>query len=63
MGKISKGAKSSPLSRLYIFVRNSFCLIIMSAANTQVHFRLDIIMEANTMNPDQTDLGPIVFAV
>ena len=36
----------------------------MSAANIQVHFRLDFIMEANTMNPDRTapleqsDLGP-----
>ena len=37
----------------------------MCAANTQVHFRLDFIMEANNMNPDQTapkgeqsDLGP-----
>ena len=35
-----------------------------SAAYIQVQFRLDFIMEANTMNPDQTaskeqsDLGP-----
>ena len=26
----------------------------MSAAYIQVHFRLDLTMEANTMNPDQT---------
>ena len=26
----------------------------MSVAYIQVHFRLDCIMEANTMNPDQT---------
>ena len=26
----------------------------MSAANIQVHFRLDFFMEANNMNPDQT---------
>ena len=26
----------------------------MSAAYIQVHFRLDLIMEANTMNCDQT---------
>ena len=26
----------------------------MSAAHIQVHFRLDFIMEANTMSPDQT---------
>ena len=41
---------------------------MMSAAyiqHVQVHFRQDLIMEANTMNPDQTapreqsDLGPI----
>ena len=36
----------------------------MSAAYIQVHFRLDIFMEANSMDPDQTapkeqsDLGP-----
>ena len=29
----------------------------MSAAYSQVHFRLDFIMEANTMDPDQT--GPL----
>ena len=29
----------------------------MSAAYSQVHFKLDFIMEANTMNPDQT--GPL----
>ena len=31
----------------------------MSATYIQVHFRLDITMEASTMNPDQTpsDLG------
>ena len=27
---------------------------MMSAAYIQVHFRHDLIMEANTMNPDQT---------
>ena len=27
---------------------------LTSAAYIQVHFRLDSIMEANTMNPDQT---------
>ena len=26
----------------------------MSAAYIQEHFRLDFVMEANTMNPDQT---------
>ena len=30
------------------------CLLFMSASNTQVHFRLDFIMEAYIMNPDQT---------
>ena len=34
----------------------------MPAAYIHVHFRLDFIIEANTMNPDQTapksDLGP-----
>ena len=41
-----------------------FVLKMMSAAYIQVHFRHDLIMEANTMNPNQTapreqpDLGP-----
>ena len=30
------------------------CLFFMSAAYIQVHFRLDFVMEANTMSPDQT---------
>ena len=34
----------------------------MSAAYIQVHFRLDFIMEANTMNPDQTASWSILFA-
>ena len=29
-----------------------FCLPIMSAAYIQMHFRPDILMEANNMNPD-----------
>ena len=33
----------------------------MSAAYIQVHFRLDFIMEANTMNSDQT--APLVLIV
>ena len=32
---------------------NVFCFS-MSAASIQVYFRLDFIMEANSMNPDQT---------
>ena len=35
------------------------CLLFTSTANTGVHFRLDLIMEANTMNPDQTALSLI----
>ena len=31
---------------------------ICSAAYTHVHFRLDLIMEANTMNPEQSYFGP-----
>ena len=38
-----------------------------SAADIQMHSRLIIFMEANTMNPDQTapksDLGPLLFAI
>ena len=40
-----------------------------SAAYIQVHFRLDFIMEANTMDPDQTAplgaawSGSILFAM
>ena len=34
----------------------------MSAAYIQVYFRLNFIMEANTMNPDQmSDLGSYCF--
>ena len=29
-------------------------LVFMSAAYIQAHFRLDVIMEANTMHSDQT---------
>ena len=37
-----------------------FFLRFTSAAHIQVHFILDLFMEANNMNPDQTqsDLGP-----
>ena len=31
-----------------------FVLKMWSSTNIQMHFRLDFIMEANTMNPDQT---------
>ena len=31
-----------------------WCLLITSAAYIQVHFRLDLIMEANTVNTDKT---------
>ena len=31
-----------------------FVLFILYTAYIQVHFRLDFIMEATTMNPDQT---------
>ena len=30
------------------------CLLFSSAAYIQVHFRLDFILDANAMNPDQT---------
>ena len=32
------------------------CLLSMNAAYIQEHFRINFIMEANTMNPDQTAL-------
>ena len=31
-----------------------FVLLFTSATNTQMHFRLDFIIETNTMNADQT---------
>ena len=43
-----------------IFILNS-CLPFTSAANIQVHFRLDFFLEANNMNPDQT--APLLFAI
>ena len=45
------------------FIQNVyFCFYLLSGQyfvlKIQVHFRLDFIMEANTINPDQTaDLG------
>ena len=50
---------------LYIIMPRKCCLLFMSAAYIHVHFRLEFIMVADTMNPDQTapkgeqcDLGP-----
>ena len=48
---------------LFFLLKTSETLLFTSAANTRVPFRLDFIIEANTMNPDQTawersDLGP-----
>ena len=50
------------------FLSQKCFLLFTSAAYIQVHFRLDIIMEANTMNPGQTappweqsDLDPYCF--
>ena len=37
-----------------IFLSWKYCLLCTSAAYIQVLFRLDFIMEAITMNPDQT---------
>ena len=34
---------------------------MMSSAYIQVHFRQDLIMEANTMNPDQTAPGSLIW--
>ena len=39
-------------------MRPGYCLLTY-AANTQVHLRLDFILEANNMNPDQT--APLVL--
>ena len=56
-------------SRALFFFVWKFCLLFMSAAYIQVHFRLDFFMEANNMNPDQTALlgvdwsRSILFAV
>ena len=33
------------------------------AAYIQVHFRLDFIMEASTMNPDQTKGSSLIWAI
>ena len=40
--------------RAIIFCPESVVCFLPLAENIQVHFRLDFIMEANTMNPDQT---------
>ena len=36
-------------------------MLFTSVAYNQEQFRLDFIMEANTMNPDQTAPGSILF--
>ena len=52
------------LALQYLFLPWKCCLFIMSAACIQVHVRLDFIMEANTLNPDQTVWsGSILFAI
>ena len=38
-------------------------LLIMSAANIQMHLRLVFVMEATTINPDQTDPKSILILV
>ena len=39
----------------FLCSKNVLCfLVFKSAAYIQVHFRLDFIIEANTMNPNQT---------
>ena len=44
-----------------------YCLLLSSAENIQMHFRLDFTMEANNVDPDQTapleqsDLGLYCF--
>ena len=49
---------------LHYLLSCEYHLLFTSAAYIQVPLRLDFIMEANTMNPDQTalleqsDLGP-----
>ena len=37
------------------FTNHHFCLLFKSAADIQVHFRLDFIIEEYTMNLAQTD--------
>ena len=39
---------------LFSFLSWKCCLLFRPAAYIQVHFKLDFIMEANTMDPDQT---------
>ena len=45
-----------------VFFVLKMSVFFMSAAYLQVHFRLDLFMEANNITPDQTasksDLGP-----
>ena len=47
------GSRNKHLSRCYFCPESVVCFLRL-AENIQVHFRLDFIMEANTMNPDQT---------
>ena len=42
------------LLKIILFLSYEYCQLYMSAAYIQLHFRLDFVMEANTMNPNQT---------
>ena len=52
------------ISSHYVFILKMLSVFFMCAAYTQVHLRLDFLMQTNNMNPDQTaleeqsDLGP-----
>ena len=44
---------------LLLFLSLTCCLLCMSAAYFLMHFRLDFVIEANTiMIPGQSDMGP-----
>ena len=44
----------SLVSSMNLYPATIFFLLFKSAAFTHVHFRLEFIMEENTMNPDLT---------
>ena len=44
------------LKRCKYYLLGKCCLLFTSVTYIQVHFRLDLIMDAKSMNPDQTAL-------
>ena len=64
-----QGKVFEPLSGQYIFVKKNVRFLLLLHIYIQMHFRLPLVIDANTMNPDQTApkeavwSGFILFAI